>query len=64
MTEIEALRHDIERHQTNLAQAERVIDRMQAALEDIRENAATRNNGGAWAAGVAVLCLASSDKGD
>ncbi len=33
-------------------------DRMRYVLEQIRDNAATKPNGGAWAAGVATLCLA------
>jgi len=33
--------------------------RLTKALEDIRDNAATMANGGAWAAGIANLCLAS-----
>lgn len=32
-------------------------DQMRYALEQIRDQAATKPNGGAWAAGVAVLCL-------
>ena len=34
-------------------------DQMRYALEQIRDQAATKENGGAWAAGVAVLCLAT-----
>lgn len=30
---------------------------MRAALEEIRDKAATIPNGGAWAAGIATLCL-------
>jgi hypothetical protein len=50
---------DVERHQRNLASAERAVDQMQAALEKIRDEAAARTNGGAWAAGIATLCLAT-----
>jgi hypothetical protein len=57
--EIGCLVHDIERHQNNLATSERAVDRMQAALERIRDEAATKANGGAWAAGIATLCLAT-----
>lgn len=32
-------------------------DQMRACLDEIRERAATMPNGGAWAAGMAVLCL-------
>ena len=31
--------------------------KMREALEEIREKAATMENGGAWAAGMACLCL-------
>lgn len=33
---------------------------MQKALEVIRDQAATKPNGGSWAAGVATLCLATA----
>ncbi len=38
---------------------ERNIRQMRAALERIRDEAATQHNGGAWAAGLANLCLAT-----
>jgi hypothetical protein len=50
---------DVENHQRNLASAERAVDQMQDALEKIRNEAATKTNGGAWAAGIATLCLAT-----
>ncbi|HSC55786.1 MAG TPA: hypothetical protein VLC51_01210 [Nitrospira sp.] len=34
-------------------------DQMRYVLEQIRDQAATKPNGGAWAAGVATLCLAT-----
>jgi hypothetical protein len=34
-------------------------DQMRHALEAIRDTAATKKNGGAWAAGIATLCLDS-----
>ena len=34
-------------------------DQMRHALEAIRDTAATKKNGGAWAAGIATLCLAT-----
>lgn len=58
-TEVNDLVHDIERHQNNLASAERAIDQMKAALEQIRDEASLKPNGGSWAAGIAALCLAS-----
>lgn len=36
-----------------------VEDQMRYALQQIRDEAATKPNGGAWAAGVATLCLAT-----
>jgi hypothetical protein len=33
-------------------------ERMRSALMEIREKAATMQNGGAWAAGLAACCLA------
>ncbi len=33
------------------------IEQMSRALEEVREKAATMKNGGAWAAGLAALCL-------
>lgn len=39
------------------AKTRKDIEQMLAALELIREEAATKPNGGAWAAGIAVLCL-------
>lgn len=38
---------------------ERDIQQMRNALVQIREQAATKENGGAWAAGIANLCLAT-----
>lgn len=35
------------------------LAQMRAALEEIREKAATIENGGVWAAGLACLCLAT-----
>jgi hypothetical protein len=34
---------------------------MREALEEIRAKAGTMTNGGAWAAGMAVLCLGTLD---
>lgn len=39
-------------------------DQMRHALEAIRDEAATKPNGGAWAAGVAVLCLGTLPEED
>lgn len=36
---------------------DKAIVQMRAALEQIRDNAATMPNGGAWAGGIAQLCL-------
>jgi chromosome segregation ATPase len=58
-TEVKDLVSDVENHQRNLASAERAVDQMQDALEKIRNEAATKTNGGAWAAGIATLCLAT-----
>jgi hypothetical protein len=44
---------------TEAEKLENNIRQMRAALAQIREEAATRPNGGAWAAGIAALCLAS-----
>jgi hypothetical protein len=38
---------------------ERNIRQMREALVRIREEAATKENGGTWAAGMAALCLAT-----
>lgn len=38
---------------------ERNIRQMRAALVRIRDEAATKDNGGSWAAGLALLCLAT-----
>ena len=38
------------------------IEQMRAALTEIREKAATMSNGGAWAAGLAMLCLGTLEK--
>ena len=38
---------------------EQKADQMRAALEEIRERAAMMESGGAWAAGLASLCLAT-----
>jgi hypothetical protein len=35
------------------------IRQMRDALERIRDESATKENGGSWAAGVATLCLAT-----
>jgi hypothetical protein len=35
------------------------IAQLRAALEEIKEKGATMKNGGAWAAGLAHLCLAT-----
>jgi hypothetical protein len=55
--EIKDLVSDVERAQHSLAATERANDQMQAALEQIRDQAATKS--GAWAAGIATLCLAT-----
>jgi hypothetical protein len=55
--DVKDLVSDVERGQLNLASAERAIDQMQHALEKIRDEAATQS--GAWAAGIATLCLAT-----
>ena len=34
---------------------------LREALEEIRDRAATMKNGGAWAAGIALLCLGTLD---
>lgn len=39
--------------------AESEIGRLRAALAEIRARAPTMNNGGAWAGGLAALCLMS-----
>lgn len=36
---------------------EKQKEQMRAALEEIRDKAATMQNGGAWASGLAALCL-------
>jgi hypothetical protein len=59
--EVKDLVSDVERHQRNLALTERSIDQMQHTLEKIRDEAATES--GAWAAGIATLCLATLMKG-
>jgi hypothetical protein len=38
---------------------EKNIRQMREALVKIREEAATKENGGPWAAGLAALCLAT-----
>jgi hypothetical protein len=38
------------------------IAQMRAALEEIRDRAPTMPNGGAWAAGMATLCLGTLPK--
>jgi len=42
-----------------ISDLERNIRQMRAALVQIRDEAATKENGGAWAAGLAALCLAT-----
>jgi hypothetical protein len=37
-------------------------EQMRTALERIRDEAATMENGGAWAAGLATLCLGTLSK--
>lgn len=41
------------------SQKDNEISQMKKALEEIRDRAATMNNGGAWAAGLANVCLAT-----
>jgi len=46
-------------HEFEVREGERRMAQMKAALEEIREKAAIMNNGGAWAAGIAALCLST-----
>lgn len=45
--------------QSRLDAASARIAQLEAALTDIRDKAATMKNGGAWAAGLATLSLAT-----
>jgi hypothetical protein len=44
---------------TDAQKLETNIRQMREALERIRDEAATKENGGSWAAGIAALCLAT-----
>jgi hypothetical protein len=44
---------------TDSQKLESNIRRMRETLERIRDEAATKENGGSWAAGIAILCLAT-----
>jgi hypothetical protein len=44
---------------TDAQKLENNLRQMREALERIRDEAATKKNGGDWAAGMAILCLAT-----
>lgn len=56
---MENLQKNVDYWGDKCCKAEAEAERMRAALVQIRDEAATKQNGGSWAAGIATLCLAT-----